>query len=108
MIRKSGTGFPSRQTQKCVCAEIMRKQQAKARLRFDVTQSRFMDQTSIRPDPGPTSWIAEDSLAGSSQFGFVDRLGDPWQCTKDHWKKSNVLVARCDDEGQRQGLQPRQ
>jgi hypothetical protein len=36
-----GGGFPSRQTQKCVCAEIVREQQAKARLRFNLTQSRL-------------------------------------------------------------------
>ena len=34
-----GTGFPSRQTPKRVCAEIMVKQQPKARRRFDLRQS---------------------------------------------------------------------
>jgi len=49
MIRKSGHRFSIATKQKCVCAEIMRKQKAKARLRFDLTQSRFSGSPRIEP-----------------------------------------------------------
>jgi chromosome condensin MukBEF MukE localization factor len=48
MIRKSGQRLSIATTQKCVCAEIMRKQYAKARLRFDLTQSRFSFGFDVR------------------------------------------------------------
>ena len=41
LIGKSGHRFSIATNEKCVCAEIMRKQQAKTRFRFDLTQSRF-------------------------------------------------------------------
>jgi hypothetical protein len=41
MIRKSGHRFSVATNAKVRCAEIMRKQQAKVRLRFDQKQSRF-------------------------------------------------------------------